>query len=250
MRIKIALRNLYISQTIIFLFLIFAYFVWFPYSFSELGGFFDTAIMLVLVDFVLGPLLVFIVFREGKKYLTFDINVLLSIQIFAFLFGAYSLYLKHPAYAVLHDNQFVLTNVSYVVPKLSWQAQLKKAFSYPELVVTTLSPDEKTAIMIGIEVFGSPAIERRTELFKPLTENKGLLLAHSIPVEQLLSTSQGQEKISQFLEKNGGDIHDYAFLPLTGNNKKNMIWAFDRKTTTPIAIIKLNPKNTTQLASK
>jgi len=66
MRIKIALRNLFISQTIIVLFLIFAYLVWFPHSFAKLGGFYDTAFMLILVDLVLGPFSVFIIYKEGN----------------------------------------------------------------------------------------------------------------------------------------------------------------------------------------
>ncbi len=84
MRYKIAIRNLLISQAIIILFLVFAYFVWFPHSFTQLGGFHETAFMLIFVDLVLGPLLIFIIYREGKKYLTFDINILLAIQLGAF----------------------------------------------------------------------------------------------------------------------------------------------------------------------
>jgi len=67
MRLKIALRNLVISQFIIIIFLIFAYLVWFPCSFSDLGDYTETALMLIFVDLVLGPLLVFIVFKENKN---------------------------------------------------------------------------------------------------------------------------------------------------------------------------------------
>lgn len=244
MRLKIALRNLVISQIFILLFLAFAYFIWFPYSFLGLGGFTKTALMLVFVDLVLGPLLVFIIFREGKKHLQFDINVLLSIQIIAFLFGAYSLYLKHPVYAVFKNNRFILTNVSQLYPEPTLIEQLKNTvFTRLQLVTAKFPNDmeELMGLMIDVDLFGAPDIENRPKYFSPMMINSTKFLGKSLHIKDIVFDKNIRSKLHQFIRRHGGKVEDYAYYPLTGNNKKDMIWVFDRHTTQPIGIIDGKP---------
>ncbi len=243
MRLNIALRNLVISQIIILLFLGFAYFIWFPHAFLELGGFTRTAVMLIFADLILGPLLVFIIFKEGKKYLKFDINVLLGIQIIAFLFGAYSLYLKHPAYAVFKHDRFILTNVSHLYPQPGLQEQLTQTvFSRPQLVSTKLPENitERMNLMVNVDLFGAPDIEKRPALFQPLSHGLATIHDKSIDPERLLSDKNNRQKIDRFLKKYGGNINQYMFFPITGNNKKLLVLAFDKRTSKMLSIIDIN----------
>ncbi len=243
MRLKIALRNLMYSQLIIGLFLVYAYFVWFPHSFSLLGGFYKTALMLIFVDIVLGPLLVFIVFKEGKKYLKFDINVLLAIQLAAFLWGAYSLYLKHPAYAVFTVDRFTLTNVSRLFPQEPLVKQLKTTFFFPKMVFAKPPVDTKKRkkLLFDVLLKGMPDIDHRPRYYKPFEQYTDIVLAKSIPPRQLFFNNKRKEKLNAFLKKYGGKTDDYAFFPVSGNNKKDMIWVFDRKTVTPVGMIDSDP---------
>jgi hypothetical protein len=244
MRLNIALRNLVISQIIILFFLVFAYFVWFPHSFLELGGFTRTALMLIFADLILGPLLVFIVFKEGKKYLKFDINVLLSIQIIAFLFGAYSLYLKHPAYAVFKHDRFILTNVSHLYPQPGLQEQLTKTvFSKPHLVMTSLPENmsERMNLMMNVDLFGAPDIEKRPKYYAPVADNLNALLQKSLRIEDIFVDKDANNKLQAFIKKHGGKINDYAYFPLSGNNKKQVIWVLNRQNAEPVGIIDSNP---------
>jgi len=243
MRTKIALRNLYISQTIIILFLVFAYFLWFPHSFIQLGGFSKTAFMLIFADLILGPLLVFIIFKEGKKYLKFDINVLLAIQIGAFAFGAYSLFLKHPAYAVFAGDRFSLTNVSAIYPQQSFISGIKTHFfSSPKFVVASLPKDTKAQsdLILNIVLNQAPDIDKRPAHYEPLEYEKfKTLLSKSIPIKHLLQNNH--KKFVDFYDKHGGKPSDYAYFPLTGNNKKSVIWVFDRNSLEPIGIVDSDP---------
>jgi hypothetical protein len=243
MRTKIALRNLYISQTLIILFLIFAYFLWFPHSFTQLGGFNKTALMLIFADLVLGPLLVFIIFKEGKKYLTFDINILLAIQVGAFAFGAYSLFLKHPAYAVFTGDRFSLTNVSDIYPQQSFLVGIKNHFlSSPKFVIATLPKDAKAQsdLLLNIVFNQTPDIDKRPGYYKPLEQKDfKTLLSKSIPIEHLLQNNE--EKFAAFYDQYGGKPSDYAYFPLSGNNKKNVIWIFSRHNLQPIGIVDSDP---------
>ena len=244
MRAKVALRNLLISQAIISLFLVFAYLIWFPYSFSQLGGFKQTALMLVFVDLILGPLLVFIIYKEKKKYLAFDINVLLGMQLIAFMFGAYSLFLKHPAYAVFSVDRFSLTNVSQIYPQQHWLSHIKSSFFSSPKLVFAKNPEtsqKRQTLLFNVLLNGAPDIDKRPELFEPFEQHLKAVFSKSIPLKQLFQDEKSKEKFQQFYRQYGGKPDDYAYFPLSGNNKKDYIWVFSRKTKQPVAIIDSDP---------
>lgn len=200
--------------------------------------------MLVFVDLVLGPLLVFIIFKENKKYLKFDINTLLVIQIIAFLFGAYSLFLKHPAYAVFVKDRFTLINISHLHPKQHWLKQLQDSFfTSPKLVIAKMpkSKRQQSLLLTNIIFDGAPAIHERPELFEPLSKHINTFFARSIPINKLLTHKNTKKALTDFYNKHGGKPADYAYFPLSGNNNKDVIWVFKRSTAQPIAIIDTDP---------
>ena len=243
MRLKLALRNLYISQIIILIFLIFSYLAWFPHSFSWLGGFYDTAWMLIFVDLVLGPLLVFIVYKEDKKYLKFDINVLLAIQLGAFAFGAYSLYLKHPTYVVFVEDRFTLVNASQISPHGVRFDRLKPSIFSPTFVYAQMPNDPQLQMdfMLGVDLKNEPRLEYRTDFYHPLEAYINVILNSGIKSSTFLEDSSTKEVLIKFIEEQGGTPNDYAFFPLKGNNSKNVVWAFDKETFKPVEILEIDP---------
>ena len=245
MRTKIALRNLFISQAIIILFLVFAYLVWFPHSYSLLGGFHKTALMLVFVDIVLGPLLVFIVYKKDKKYLTFDINVLLSIQLAAFVYGAYALYLKHPAYNVFVDDRFKLVNISFTSPdKIRFESLKTSFFTKPKMAYTELPTDlnERTQFMLGVDLFGEPDIDHRADLYQPHTQAIDKILDKQLNPLLLFKSNDSKLKLKRFTDQHGGVVTDYAFFPISGNNKKEAVFVVHNKSAEAVGIIDMSPK--------
>ena len=209
--------------------------------------------MLIFVDLILGPLLVFIVFKEGKKYLNFDINVLLGIQIIAFIFGAYSLFLKHPAYAVFTGDRFTLTNVSEIYPYQPWYKDFGRLFlSSPALVIAKLPDDEqqKSNLILDIVLNQQPDIDKRPQYYHSFNAHRETIFSKSISANNLFSNPAAKQKLQQFMTQQKGKIADYAFFPLQGNDKKHVIWVFNRQTTLPVGIIESDPWLQQELQSK
>jgi hypothetical protein len=243
MRSKIALRNLFISQIIILIFLLFSYFAWFPYSFSWLGGFYETALMLIFVDLVLGPLLVFIVYKENKKHLKFDINVLLAIQLSAFVFGAYSLYLKHPTYVVFSGDRFTLVNKSQISPHGVRFDQLKPSVFSPTFVYAKLPDDSQLQIdfMLGVDLRNESKLEHRSDFYHPLETYMNIVLNSGIEPSQFLMDKSTKKILNKFIKDNGRTTKDYVFFPLQGNNNKKLVWAFEKETFKPVETLEIDP---------
>jgi hypothetical protein len=244
MRIKIALRNLFISQLLIFIFLAFAYLLWFPHSFDKLGGFYDTALILILVDLVLGPLLVFIIYKKDKKYLSFDINVLLGIQIAAFIYGSYALYLKHPTYNVFANDRYKLMNASYASPeKIKYDSLKSTFFSSPIMAYTELPKDEEelAQYIIGVTLFGKPDIEQRADFYIPHSQALNNILSMQLNKQILFNSQNSKNKLNKFLKRKGGKLSDYAFFPISGNNKKEIVFVISNDDGEAIGTIDINP---------
>ena len=244
MRVRIALRNLYISQTIILLFLVYAWWMWFPHNFTQLGGFYKEASLLIIVDIVLGPLLVFLVFKEGKKYLQFDINVLLSIQIAAFVYGAMSIWYKHPAYVVYEEDNFTIVNVSAVYPKQPLKEQLKTMFfTKPKMVLTDMPTDgnAQAQIIIDLLLGNGPDIVNRKELYQDIKQHRQSLIDNALSETELFSSEANKRKLAKFVDKQGGKSEDFLYYPLVGNNKKDLVWVINIDTIEPVGILDISP---------
>lgn len=244
MRFKIALRNLYISQSIILLFIIFAYFIWFPTSYTKLGGFYDTAWMLIVVDLVLGPLLVLIVFKEGKNYLKFDINVLLTIQIVAFIYGAYALYLKHPVYNVFLHDRFKLVNASHANPKEKRFESLNASFFSKPIIAYAQSPENlnfRPQLILEKYFYGDLDINRRAVLYVPHLKSMDKILSKKLDPLVIFNDVEKKLTLDKYIKKWGGVINDYAFFPISGNNKKEMTFVLNKNTGKAVDVLDINP---------
>jgi flagellar basal body-associated protein FliL len=101
---KASLIHFLISFLIISTFLIFVYFVWYDQIFVELSGVIEPAKMLILVDVVLGPLLTFIIYQQGKKNLKLDLSLIVLVQLMAFAYGAYTLFMGKPSLVIMKGN--------------------------------------------------------------------------------------------------------------------------------------------------
>ena len=242
MRAKLALRNLFISQAIIFIFLIFAYLIWFPHSFHLLEEFYKTALLLIFVDLILGPVLILLVYKENKINLKFDINVLLAIQLIAFAFGAYSLYLKHPVYAVFAIDRFTLINAANVTPeKIKFETLKSTLFSKTKITVARMPKEiiARNKLILGV-MNGEADLDHRAEYYEPYDLHFKSVLNKNLITDSSLLKKKTKSVINNFVSKYGGEISDYVYIPLE-TQYKDVIWALDRKTALPVGIIDIDP---------
>ena len=236
--------NFLVSQIIIAIFLIFAWAIWYPSPLAEFSGFYKMSQIILLTNLCLGPILIFIIYKEHKKKLKQDLLVLAIIQVSAFLFGAYSIYLKHPAYLVFTVDRFTLVSEKEITSDKIQYPQLQTSFfSSPKLVFAQRpeNPKARNELLFSVLFEGKPDLDRRAEYYEPFANHLTSVLKRSIETDVLFPDELSQIKLSKFLGKYGGEKQDYAYLPLQGNRGKNVIWVLDRKDGHPIDIIDSDP---------
>lgn len=241
---KMAGINLLISQLLISIFLLIVWAIWFPSPFSEILGFSKAAQIMVLVNICLGPLLIFIIYKEGKKYLKLDLTILAILQIAALLFGAYSIYLKHPVYTVFAVDRFTLINVNRATPEKVKYPLLKRSFfSSPKTVYAKRpeNPDDRNKLLFSVLFNGEPDLDRRAEHYEPFEKHLEKVFKRSLDTKILFPDDVSKLKLSHFLNKHGGEAKDYGFFPLQGSTDKDVIWVLDRINGKPVGTIDSDP---------
>ena len=154
-KLKASGIHFFFSALVIFCFVALVYFIWFtPTFFIEMGALTPLKV-LVLVDVVLGPLLTFIVYKEGKKSLKMDLSIIILVQIIALGYGAYSTYLGRPVLVFLDDKSYKtiiqkqLEDTPIEQPELQTNVFSKPVLSIiPDDQLQPFAPPSKKAVTI------------------------------------------------------------------------------------------------------
>lgn len=107
-RTKFSLLHLSLSLALCLMVILFFQLTSYSYPLSLAVNFWQIALVFCAVDLLIGPFLAFLIYKEGKKSLKFDLSVIILFQAIAFLYGAYSLFEARPAWIVYSVDRFEL----------------------------------------------------------------------------------------------------------------------------------------------
>lgn len=107
-RIKFFIGHLSASLLIACVVVILVFMVWYPTPLFKAVGVGHILLIVLIVDTFIGPLLGLVVYKQDKKKLTFDMTIIVILQVSALSFGVYSLAQGRPAWIVFHNDRFEL----------------------------------------------------------------------------------------------------------------------------------------------
>lgn len=105
-RLKFFLGHLTISVIIALIVLYLIFYVWYPAPLDQALGITHLTFMLLAIDVVIGPLFGWLIYKEGKKTLKFDLAVVILLQISAFAYGFYTIAKGRPTWIVYDSLAF------------------------------------------------------------------------------------------------------------------------------------------------
>ncbi|KAG1661895.1 Fimbrial assembly protein, serogroup I [Nymphon striatum] len=164
-------------------------------------------------------------------------------QVIALLFGMFSIYQKHPVYAVFAVDRFTLINASFAEPEKTIHKELKTTFlSKSKMAFARLPTDSKLRkeITMGHMLKGEPDIDGRAEFYEPYLNHTDKVISQSLNIKGMVKKTDEKNEIERFLNQYGGDIDTYAYIPLQ-TNKEDVIWVLNKLTAEPIGILKIDP---------
>lgn len=107
--------------------------------------------LLLIVDLIIGPLLTFIVYQQGKKTLKMDLAVIIVLQLAAWLWGLLHIAEARPAWLVIyHDQAYAVSPADYANPQKPIEQFMPKLWQQnwgqPKLVMAANATDAIQAI--------------------------------------------------------------------------------------------------------
>ena len=216
-RLKFFLSHLAISAIIAFLAIIIVFCVWYPFPLAKAIGVTYIFLMLLAIDIIVGPVLGFIVYKEGKKSLKMDLGVIIIIQLAALFYGIYSIFEGRPAWLVynvdrfelVRNNEIVENNIADAMPQFQHPSNLKPQYAAVQFSKNVKQRNDE----MFAEVLGGVSLAQRPERYVPLDKVK----------KQIQQHAQNLDALNQFNDKASVEktLSKYpqatAFIPLKAN---------------------------------
>ncbi len=237
-KLKASFIHLALSAIIISALMSLVILFWFPSIFLGITNFKEVALILVIIDLILGPLLTFVVFNPNKKSLKFDLSVIVSIQFAALTYGLYMLYLSHPLYITYYENSFNIITAKQASPEKAKYNDLKiSKFSSPTLAYLDIADNETKDQLFNEMLNGDADIEARAEYYKPYKNHLDTIMANSLDADLIFSE---EDKATKTFVKKFGNINDFAYFPIVSTTNDAII-VLDKKSGKTVTTIKANP---------
>ncbi len=199
----------------------FIVFAWYPHPFLQFNDTAKFPLMMIVVAGLIGPALTGLVYKKGKRSLTFDLSVIVIIQLTAVAWGTVALYQNRPFFMVFTVERFEVLSSRDIDPDtIQDQRFLDKPFSGPIMVYANMpTGDAFQQLLKEVMLERKPDLQFRPEFWSLYHEKQGQVIKPSKPLNELRIMRPGSvAEIDKLVQKNGGDINKLKFVPAQHQN--------------------------------
>ncbi|MCH7335838.1 TfpX/TfpZ family type IV pilin accessory protein [Acinetobacter sp. NIPH 2699] len=239
-RLSFFLCHLFTSFLIALVVVGVVFFIWYPFPLATAVGVTHIFLILLTIDVIVGPVLGWLVYKEGKKTLKMDLTVIILIQLSALVYGVYTIQQGRPVWLIFNVDQFEVVRSNEVYNKNIKQAEVrfqKVSILSPQFAAIKLSEnlEQKQKDMFD-EVLNGILLSHRPERYVELSvvrsktqqEARGLELLSQYNASQLV-----QKTLSKYPQAT-------AFIPLK-TDVVDMTVLINKETGEVIKIVDLRP---------
>lgn len=239
-RLIFFLSHFSISILVALVIIAWVFLIWYPQSLAQAVGVTHIFLMMVVIDMVLGPILGFFVYKEGKKTLKFDLAVIILIQLSALGYGLYSIAQGRPVWLVynvdrfelVRNNEIIDTNIQKVQAQFRNPSWFKPKFAAVQIAKNS---EERSNNMFE-ELLGGVSLAQRPERYVGLAQVKPQIqkLAQNLnELEKYNSKQQVKEILKKYPSAD-------AWVPLKAN-AIDMVVLMNKSSAQVVKIVDLRP---------
>lgn len=213
---------------------------WYPFPLNKAVGVTHIFLMMLGIDMVLGPFFTWLVYKEGKKSLKFDLIVIIFIQVIALFYGVYKIADGRPTWLVYNVDRFELIKNNEIVMENPEQihSQFKQpSWLKPQFVAAEFAKDKKQKNKeMFAEITSGISVAQRPERYVNVIKAKQQMRKRAQSLKNL-NVYNSQEDVSRILKKYPQAT---AYLPLKAN-VMDMTVLINKETAEIIKIVDLRP---------
>lgn len=239
-RLIFFLSHLSISILLALIIIAWVFLIWYPQPLAQAVGVTHIFLMMVAIDVVLGPILGFFVYKEGKKTLKFDLSVIILIQLSALGYGLYSIAQGRPVWLVynvdrfelVRNNEIIDTNIQKVQAQFRNPSWFKPKFAAVQIAKNS---EERSKNMFE-ELLGGVSLAQRPERYVGLVQVKPQIQKRAQNLNDLEKYNSKQEVKTVLKEYPSAD----AWVPLKAN-AIDMVVLMNKNSAQVVKIVDLRP---------
>lgn len=239
-RLIFFLSHLSISILLALIIIAWVFLIWYPQPLAQAVGVTHIFLMMVAIDVVLGPILVFFVYKEGKKTLKFDLSVIILIQLSALGYGLYSIAQGRPVWLVynvdrfelVRNNEIIDTNIQKVQAQFRNPSWFKPKFAAVQIAKNS---EERSKNMFE-ELLGGVSLAQRPERYVGLVQVKLQIKKRAQNLNELEKYNSKQQ-VKEILKKYPSAD---AWVPLKAN-AIDMVVLMNKSSAQVVKIVDLRP---------
>lgn len=219
--------------------------LWYPAPYRKAAGGDVLVLLLIGVNFVIGPLLTLIVYKAGKRGMRFDLTVIALLQVCAFFYGMSVIVQARPAFIVAAVDRFVLVSANELdtddLAKGSKPEFRSISWTGPRLVGAQLPTDTKARDDLLFSGLAGKDIEKYPEDYVDYAKAAPDLLKHAKPIDELLrNLPDARGEVESFLRDHHIAAADVVWLPMRAPRADLTVFV-RRDTGTLIGALPLDP---------
>lgn len=239
-RLIFFLSHLSISILLALIIIAWVFLIWYPQPLAQAVGVAHIFLMMVAIDVVLGPILGFFVYKEGKKTLKFDLSVIILIQLSALGYGLYSIAQGRPVWLVynvdrfelVRNNEIIDTNIQKVQAQFRNPSWFKPKFAAVQIAKNS---EERSKNMFE-ELLGGVSLAQRPERYVGLAQVKPQIQKRAQNLNELEKYNSKQQVKTVLKKYPSAD----AWVPLKAN-AIDMVVLMNKNSAQVVKIVDLRP---------
>lgn len=239
-RLIFFLSHLSISILLALIIIAWVFLIWYPQPLAQGVGVTHIFLMMVVIDVVLGPILGFFVYKEGKKTLKFDLAVIILIQLSALGYGLYSIAQGRPIWLVYNVDRFELVRNNEIIDTNTQEVQAQfrnPSWFKPKFAAVQIAKNnEERSKNMFEEVIGGVSLAQRPERYVGLAQVKPQIQKRAQNLSELekYNSKQDVENILRKYPKVD------AWVPLKAN-AIDMVVLMNKSSAQVIKVVDLRP---------
>ena len=216
--------------------------VWFPWPLFQITGGSHLALILVSVDVVLGPLLVLIVYREGKKSLKFDLAVIALLQLSALAYGIYSISLARPVYIVFTVDRFDVVTAKDLDPADLAEVRRPEfqnvGWGRPPYIGVKSPADPAQREKVMMSAIEGKDLQMYPQYYEPYSALVADVLKRAQPLAKI--RARAPEIVADYLAASGRSEDSVRYVPLRASQQDAAV-IVDANTGEPLKTLLIDP---------
>ena len=217
--------------------------IWFPGPIAEISGSNSLYWLVICIEVICGPLLLFIIWnsKKSRRELITDAVIIALIQVSALAYGVWTIYHIRPVHIVFETDRLRIINAKEIDPS-DLKAAPKRWRDLPLLgpqLLSTRKPKDGSEMLRSIELSiagKEPSV--RPEMWEEYGPAKESVRAASRTLPELLAVyPEKQAEITRLSEKFSVPYASVIWLPLTSVRSMDWIALIDSRNMEPFTYL-------------